>query len=247
MKERGETKKVLSLYLLPASPGNTAVNSLLAGPLQPALTYIPPCCSPPLLDLLLRLSVTACIHFKTPLLLFMATKAFSPSTSQPYFSPHQRRLVCFLALPSVPLWPDYRFTRSRVFPAAAPPVVKCTSRTPWQLHSCCPFSVRWPITSCASASSRFACACSFALHKPPQELCFHPKEVGSDSLDWFLVGKIPRYGNNKLLVEPFTYPCYFFLLETTLRTYSGHADGRFHRLKWPTAWVVVSAVANKCD
>lgn len=37
--------------------------------------------------------------------------------------------VCYLAPPSVLLWPDYRFTRSKVFTAGAPAVVKYTSQS----------------------------------------------------------------------------------------------------------------------
>lgn len=112
---------------------NTAIPFWL-GPLQPALAYIPPCCTPPLLNLLLRLSATACIHFKTLLLLFRATKKALPShfsaILQPLTTPAN---VCYSELPSVCLWPDYRFTQSRLFSAAAPLMGRCTFKTLWQL------------------------------------------------------------------------------------------------------------------
>lgn len=92
-----------------------------------------------------------------------------PPTSLPYFSPHHAgERVCYLALPSVLLWPDYRFTRVKsLLCRGLPRVVKYTSQTLRQLHGRCPFSVWWQISSYASASSRFECARSFAWYKPP--------------------------------------------------------------------------------
>lgn len=104
-------------------------DSLSAGPPQPVLTWIPPCCTTPRLNLLPRLSVTACIHFKTLLLLFMATKG-APHP------PHTHTLANTLQ-DSVLLSASICVALTKLSPYPVKSLY-FTSRSLWQLHSWCP-------------------------------------------------------------------------------------------------------------
>lgn len=98
------------------------------------------------------LSQTACIHFKTLLLLFMATKTTLPASSSPLtiLEPTPWRLVCVLLSMSIcASRPHYRFTHPRVHTAVAPRWWH-THFGSWQLQLPYTLLDSWPISYWAS-------------------------------------------------------------------------------------------------
>lgn len=91
-------------------------NSHLAGPLQLALTCIPPCYTPP--QSAPKALSNRLYPLQNPVASLHGYKGSPPLQPLSHTSADTTQAsLCYFALPSVLLWHDYRFTRSRFFTA----------------------------------------------------------------------------------------------------------------------------------